>query len=283
MSLAVRHPLYFAGGAGRCYATLFQPKRSYSDRLGGAERSGVVFVPPFAEEMNKARRMAALAGAAVAEAGHPALLPDLWGTGDSEGDFADARWEIWLDDLRAAVGVLRDRGVAAVDLVALRLGALLASELAADSPVRVRRLVFWQPVVSGRQYLTQFLRLRVASALAGGGGETVRTIREELDRAGAVEIAGYELSLPLATSIDAAALASATLPRSAHATWIDVSNNPDRPLAPVAQSVVDGWRGQGLRVEVERVQGDAFWATQEITEVPQLVYTTVRTLARVAD
>ena len=224
--------------------------------------------------------MAALLGVAVAEAGRPLLLPDLWGTGDSEGDFADARWEVWLEDLRAAVLLLRDRGVESVDLVALRLGALLACELVASLPLALGRLVFWQPVISGRQYLTQFLRLRVASALADGGGQTVRAIREELDRVGAVEIGGYQLSLPLARAIEGAGLAPV---RSIHTTWFDVSNNPDRPLAPVAQQAVDAWRARGLTVDVERVGGDAFWTTQEITEAPELIGATLRTLARAPD
>lgn len=267
----MRAPLYVDGGAGRCFAMLFSP----GDRPAAL---GCLFVPPFAEEMNKSRRMAALLGAALADAGVPTLIPDLWGTGDSGGDFADARWEIWQADLQAAAGLLRDQGVGSVALVALRFGALLALDVLDRLPLPVSRLVLWQPVVSGSQYLTQFLRLRVASALAEGGGATVRAVRDELERAGSVEIGGYELPLALARAMEGARLDAAGPAIRCPVDWLDVSSDPDRPLAPPVREAVDGWRRAGVAVAVERVRGDAFWATQEITEVPDLVAATVRLL-----
>src|SRR3546814_14337350 len=53
---------------------------------------GLVYLPPFAEEMNRSRRMAALQARALAALGIDVLLLDLFGTGDSAGDFRDARW-----------------------------------------------------------------------------------------------------------------------------------------------------------------------------------------------
>lgn len=278
MTQLVRRPLFFTGGAGRCYATLFLPADDSPDRQRKPAISAVLFVPPFGEEMNKSRRMAALLGASVAMTGRPLLVPDLWGTGDSEGDFADARWEIWREDLRAAAELLHQRGVEVLDLVALRLGAVLASGVTEDLPIKVRHLLMWQPVISGGQYLTQFLRLRVASALAEGGGETVRAIREELARAGVVEIGGYELSLPLAMALEAMGLESGAPDPSVGITWVDVSNDPGRPMSPAGQKVVDAWRARGSAVRVEHVRGDAFWATQEITELPEMIDLTVRLL-----
>ena len=54
-------------------------------------RGGVLYCPPFAEEMNKSRRMAALQARAFAKAGYGVLLLDLYGCGDSSGDFSDAK------------------------------------------------------------------------------------------------------------------------------------------------------------------------------------------------
>jgi hypothetical protein len=47
-------------------------------------------VPPFAEEMNKSRRMIAEVGRRLEGSGVGMLLVDLFGTGDSEGEFAQA-------------------------------------------------------------------------------------------------------------------------------------------------------------------------------------------------
>src|SRR3546814_1526626 len=60
-------------------------------------------------EMNRSRRMAALQARALAALGIDVLLLDLFGTGDSAGDFRDARWEIWREDAMAAVAWLGAR------------------------------------------------------------------------------------------------------------------------------------------------------------------------------
>ena len=63
----------------------------------------MLYLHPLADEMNKARRMAALQCRALAANGYAALQIDLAGCGDSSGDFANATWSGWLDDsLQAA-------------------------------------------------------------------------------------------------------------------------------------------------------------------------------------
>jgi alpha-beta hydrolase superfamily lysophospholipase len=62
----------------------------------GPVRGGVVYVPPFAEEMNKARRMATVQAHAFAEAGFSVVIPDLAGCGDSSGDLVEVTWEDWV-------------------------------------------------------------------------------------------------------------------------------------------------------------------------------------------
>ena len=58
----------------------------------GTCRGAALYVPPFGEEMNKSRRMAALQARALAAAGFGVLQLDLYGCGDSSGEFAEARW-----------------------------------------------------------------------------------------------------------------------------------------------------------------------------------------------
>ena len=69
----------------------------------GSSRGGVVYVQPFAEEMNKSRRMATLQAQALAAQGWAVAMPDLAGCGDSSGEFAEARWDDWVDDVLLAV------------------------------------------------------------------------------------------------------------------------------------------------------------------------------------
>ena len=59
----------------------------------------MLYIHPFAEEMNKSRRMAALQSRALAQAGYAVLQIDLLGCGDSSGDFGDATWQSWVSDV----------------------------------------------------------------------------------------------------------------------------------------------------------------------------------------
>src|SRR6476660_7010955 len=66
---------------------------------GSARDRTIVYAPPFGEEMNKSRRMAALQARALATAGWAVVQVDLLGCGDSDGEFADASWGRWVDDI----------------------------------------------------------------------------------------------------------------------------------------------------------------------------------------
>jgi alpha/beta superfamily hydrolase len=87
-------PHFIAGHGGQLFALHF-PSEKPSGRA-------LLVLPPFAEELNKTRRMLSLAARALQNAGHEVLLVDLYGTGDSAGDFADASFRGWSADLQAA-------------------------------------------------------------------------------------------------------------------------------------------------------------------------------------
>lgn len=173
-------------------------------------RGCIVYLHPFAEEMNRSRAVAARQARAFAAAGHAVLQIDLHGCGDSAGDFGDASWESWRTDALAAVHLLQARFDAPLCLWGLRSGALLASEVARTLPGEVA-LLMWQPVLSGRQHLQQFLRLSLAAdMLEGRRGEAARGSSEallaRLESGHAIEIAGYTLAPALARGLAASAL-----------------------------------------------------------------------------
>lgn len=243
---------------------------------------GIVYAHPFCEEMNKARRMAALQSRRLAAAGYAVLQIDLFGCGDSSGEFPDATWETWKQDLRDALDWLKLRVRGPLWLWGLRLGATLAADVARDRALGVEQLVLWQPVTNGELVLTQFLRLRLAAEmLADGAAQSgVRELREAL-RGGAVqEIGGYELHPRLAADIDGLRLAE-VLPAVERVHWLEVTATADAKLSPASQRVVEAWRSKGLDVRTAAVQGDPFWSTLEITECEALLLATEATLKNV--
>jgi|GEM_PF-310960 len=234
-----------------------------------AEAKGcVLYVPPFAEELNKSRRMVAEQARQMAAAGYAVLLPDLYGCGDSGGDLPDARWDGWLDDLRLCAETLRERFPAPLYLWGLRTGCLLAGALAQGLQVPPAGLVYWQPVSNGKLFLTQFLRLRMAAGMMGGDRETTTELRNRLGAGETLEIAGYALTPHMAQALEAARLASP--PQDTPVHWLEVMQGDAPQLPPASQRKVDDWREAGANVHATVVSGEPFWSTQEIRTVPAL-------------
>lgn len=235
-----------------------------------APRSKILYLHPFAEEMNKSRRMAALACRALAEAGHAVLQIDLRGCGDSSADFGDASWADWQADVRLALTEL-DRRVpdAPLWLWSLRAGCLLA---AADWGRPVNHL-FWQPMTSGKLALQQFLRLKLAAEMAGGASKGLMDqMKSELAAGGAVEVAGYRLDAALAAGLESAKLAPAGA--VGRVAWLEASTREDAVLLPASEQAIQAWRSAGWAVNAQVVTGPAFWATTEIEVAPALITAT---------
>jgi exosortase A-associated hydrolase 2 len=249
-----------------------------------------ILVAPFAEEMNKTRRMWTLLAGPLAREGIEVLIPDLYGTGESEGDFADARWQHWLDDLAAAHRYAMARGATRFALVGTRLGALLALDFFrellrdASAAATVEHIVLWQPVASGEQFINQFLRLKLAAGLrqAGAAQQTTASLRERIAAGERLEVAGYELAGDLVAAIDRLTLASFAQVALAPITWLEVSTSDPPALTPVAARTVETLRRASRMVDARAVRGEAFWALQEITVAPELVAATVEVLAPLA-
>lgn len=225
--------------------------------------------------MNKSRRMAALTCRALAQAGHAVLQVDLRGCGDSSADFGDASWADWQADVRLAMTWL-DAEVpsAPLWLWSLRGAALLA---AADWGRPVNHLL-WQPATSGKLALQQFLRLKLAAEMAGGGGKGVMDqLKAELAAGRSVEVAGYLLAAPLAQGLEAAKLAPAG--PAGRVEWLELSTREDATLSPASEQVVQGWRDAGWALRSRVLQGPSFWTTAEIELAPALVAATVEALA----
>src|SRR5690242_15613852 len=155
--------------------------------------------------MNKSGRLAAMQARAFAAMGFSVLQIDLFGCGDSSGEFRDARWDIWKHDLSVAKRWIENRASSPASLWGLRLGALLALDFAKSSGDSFDQIILWQPVTNGELFLNQFLRLETAKEIFTGTG-TEKTsqknkMRDCLANGQTLAIAGYELVSELAAAI----------------------------------------------------------------------------------
>jgi len=264
-------PDFLAVGDGQRFC-LFHPARA------GEVKAVVLYLHPFAEEMNKSRRMAALQSRALAAAGCDVLQVDLLGCGDSSGDFADATWAAWRADVLSGYRHLRQRSSAPLVLWGLRAGCLLAAEAAAELP-EAADFLFWQPVVSGKQHWQQFMRLKMAGEMASGQAKAVgEQLRSRLAAGQTVEIAGYEIAPALAAGLEQAEL-SPPPGRHGRVVWLETSLRDEATLAPISVTCSERWRAAGFAVEARVVHGPAFWQTTEIEEAPELLAATRMALA----
>lgn len=262
-------PFFLPGSAGRLFCV----------RYGFADAAwSVLYLPPFGEEMNRARRMAALLGRAVAAAGGALVVLDPFGTGDSDGDFGAATWEQWRDDARTALDRLAADGPAPVAAVGLRTGALLALDLA--KAARLPRVVLWQPVLKGELFLSQLLRVRVAAGMEAGTPETARDLRGRLTAGETLDVAGYPVTPAMAEALEAERLEAVGSGYGGAVDWVQIAADPEAPVPPAVGAVVSAWLRQRMDVTVSKVAGQPFWSIEETTLVPALLTATVETLRR---
>lgn len=243
-------------------------------------RGSVLVVPPFAEEMNKCRRMVTEAALELCSMGHAVLVPDLYGTGDSKGDFAEARWELWQEDLQTVCAWGEANGMGVRGVLAIRLGAALSVSAAREGRLpTVATTVFWQPVLDGAKYLTQFLRLRTAgNLLAEGERESVADLRARLAAGERIEVAGYELTGGLTADLDAIVQPPEVPSRLGTVHWMEIVRTPEGRLSPTSKATIERLQGSGSRVTQHTFIGEPFWATVEITRIREMTQATGRVL-----
>ncbi len=257
------------GDLGRRFAVHHAPAT-------GQMRGQIVYLPPFAEELNKSRRMAALQSRALASAGFAVLQIDLLGSGDSEGDFGDASWNRWIEDAAFAVDWLAERSAGPLWLWGLRAGCLLASDLASQLD-RPCNFLFWQPAPSGKQLLRQLLRTKIAAEISTGKSNGLMDLlRERLNSGESVEVAGYTLSPAMAIGLESAALRPPARP--SQSLWLELSLRQDDRLTAGLAANAAQWTTAGSPPAVHSVQGPAFWQTSEIHEAPNLIDATVNAM-----
>ncbi|MFI5298531.1 MAG: amino acid adenylation domain-containing protein [Polyangiales bacterium] len=140
------HPAFF-GEKGSLYGVCNIPKK----RSGEV---GVLVCYPIAREYMRAFWSCRLLANQLAAQGVPVFRFDYLGTGDSLGDTPDWNLDTWTDDILTAAEEFRQKAnVREVSVVSLRLGAALTAR-ALERGLAVRDAVLWDPVVSGREYLS---------------------------------------------------------------------------------------------------------------------------------
>jgi exosortase A-associated hydrolase 2 len=260
-------PFFLPGKAGKLFSIYYSPATISS--------STKVFlhIPAFAEEMNKSRRMVSLQARKLAEQGHAVMLLDLFGTGDSEGDFSEATWSLWKKDIDNACLWLAQQGFQSVNLWGLRSGVLLAIDFLRDTKSKVDKLICWQPVLNGETFIMQFLRLRIAAGIMNSSAPTEKTsdLKQQLLEGKSIEVAGYQLNPDLVLPLMNLKASEMSLDHPLKWYIYEIVKNSQTTLSPVNTKFIEHLKKMGSQLEVKAIIGNPFWSTLEITEAPVLL------------
>ena len=259
-------PLFIPSELGSLFAMYFTSNsRSHSQCI--------VHIPAFAEEMNKSRHMVTMQARAFAEQGYSVLVFDLWGTGDSQGEFSEATWAIWLNNIDAVVKWLQSRGSDSISLWGLRAGVLIAMDYLHQYSSEIDKLICWQPVFNGEQFIMQFLRLRVAAAMMDKNAPQEKTsdLKKQLLEENSVEVAGYQLNPELVNPMMTIRAQQLNLQSVKQCHVFELTIGSDLEASYALTKWIKYIEQKDINVSLDIINGSLFWSTQEISESPGLI------------
>lgn len=200
----------------------------------GTPRGSLLFVPPFGEEMNCCRGVAAALGRRLAARGFHWASADLRGTGESSGYLNAVRVEDWIADVVAVGGELERLPYPLTGVIGVRFGALLAAA-ALSRGLSADILVLLQPVRSGANQVRELIQQRALSDRLRGSLGSAGQLERALRQGATVELAGYAITPVLAGGMAALDLDPLLEDLRIPCHWLDiVSSDASRSLRSVA-------------------------------------------------
>jgi exosortase A-associated hydrolase 2 len=239
---------YFGQSSRRLFGTLDGPMRD--------AHAGVVFCPPFGDEMVSTYAALAVWGKELAKKGFAVLRFHPFGTGESDGSFADFTLQGALSDISTAVSHLRARtGLHRVGLFGVRLGGFLAAQFVQREPSEF--LMLWSPITNPRHYFRNLLRMRLAADVIYMQVDQVKTstqhMVDDFEAGHSVDVLGNEFSPELYRQMTAGFSWPEQVP-PLEILWLS-------RLAEEAQSapLAKKWTESGLNVDSQFLPEAPFW------------------------
>lgn len=261
------NPFFIKSDAGNLFVIHYQPADAGND-------IGIVYFPPFAEEMNKCRHLASIQARNFAKLGCQVVMLDLYGTGDSEGDFSDGCWEYWQENLESSIELLKSKGCKKFVFWGTRVGAILALDVLPKYRDEVLYLLFWQPVLKGEVALTQFLRLKIATEILSGKQASTKVLKDKLNQGEIVEVAGYGLNSDIANGLQNRSLRNLVKPDSPPIHILEMVADSDKSISVATRKLSESIAARGVEISINKVVGEQFWITPEISIVDSLLIQT---------
>lgn len=219
MNAPLRDGFFFDASGAQLYGFMHPAQ-------GAPRPVACLIVHPFMEERQDAHAVLRSLAVDLAAHGYPTLRFDLYGCGDSEGDWEGASLSRWRDDITAAASLLRrEAPQAALVLLGLRFGATLAA-LTADA-ANASRLCMVQPIVDGAAYADELLLAHLAAemVLHRKAGTTREALAARLAAGETINLFGYPFTSTLDRELRAIDLSRTMPERVARVLLVDVARS----------------------------------------------------------
>ncbi|MBF0266836.1 MAG: hypothetical protein HQL46_16355 [Gammaproteobacteria bacterium] len=270
-----RQAFYLVSQGKKLFALFYQPNANVLGQL-------LVF-PPFAEEMNRSRRQIIDLAGQLANSGYQVLIIDLFGTGDSEGDFSEANWDIWQANMLDGMKFLFEKtpSNSSLDILGIRLGCLLAldtlqSKNSILDKISINHFLSWQPVFNAKNHSQQFLRLQLTKKLTSS---TNNSSNNSQNKNTYTEVAGYCYPLQLQDQLKFKdKLSQYNLTKINNFSLFQISPSETTTISKDIEDLL--FYDPTIRPcsEIKIIQGKKFWQFYDIKPNKELIYQTVQAI-----
>lgn len=239
----------------------------------------IILVPPFAEEMNRSKRMYVLCARLLANAGLHVICFDYSGTGDSSGEWGEFSYQDWVNDLKTVYDYAL-KTTSDVDFIALRFGALLLTDAILGKFVSANKCIFWDPLESGEVLTRQLVRIKIAAAMADNSKKiTSQEVMQSMYDIGHLESGGYHITQSMFDEISTKKLADniSKLLTVASVHWMASGKFKAGENKWLANSFKSDDLDSDLAkrsLSMHPVNDVKFWMQQEVTISPKLLQLT---------
>ncbi|WJG10470.1 hypothetical protein [Aliiglaciecola sp. LCG003] len=240
---------FFPSGDKKLFVSQFGQHRSDNT---------ILLLPSVFEEMNLCRAIIAKQAQFLVQHGYCVYVLDYAGCGDSEGNIEQVDAGIWQQNIIDCVSWLKLQGTSSITLWGVRFGALLMFQQLEqiNQILTIDKLLLWKPVSKGKQFMTQFLRLKQASSMIQG--ETKTNWRDSILAGNNTEVGGYEITSTLLESIDGLEIPK-KLSVNFPIHWLELASNS---ISPAVTIQTKHWGQSNLKLGC--LEGSAFWQIPEI-------------------
>jgi alpha/beta superfamily hydrolase len=248
----VREEIHLAGyGESRMFMSTYRPPRPTT--------LGVVICPAFQSEFTRNYRREVLLARSLAGRGFAVCRFHYWGSGNSQGEIEDMTLDTMVQDaVTAGESLMEKADVERLAFVGTRWGSLIAAQ--ASRGFNGSPIALWEPVADTSRYFRDLFRMRLIGDLKEGSNQfrTTGAVIKHLKAAGSLDVMGLTVTKQFHDSATNVSLHEAIgeEPRPLLLIQIDTREN----LKDEYNALVERWRGQGFRVDVDLVvHSEAWW------------------------